>query len=120
MCFSAEVAPGHHLVIGAGTGLGLVGFVVGGIAAVAITGNRTGDGIWDLEPLFYGAAAGGTLGMALGVHLGNKRRGNLALDIVTGAAIWGAGIGIVTASDWQPVLPDCPARTGRKTARTTT
>ncbi len=42
--------------------------------------------------------------MALGVHLGNKRRGNLALDFVTGAAIWGAGIGIAAASDWDDTV----------------
>ena len=38
---------------------------------------------------------GGTLGMALGVHIGNGRRANLALDFLTASAVWGAGVGLV-------------------------
>ena len=38
---------------------------------------------------------GGTLGLALGVHIGNGRRGNLALDFLTASAVWGAGVGMV-------------------------
>ena len=42
--------------------------------------------------------------MALGVHLGNRRRGNVVVDFVTGAAIWGAGIGLAAASDWDDTV----------------
>ncbi len=85
----------------AGSGLGLVGFVVGGFSGAAMAQDCTGDEFCELEAAFLGAAAGGAFGMALGVHLGNQRRGNLALDFLTGAAIWGAGIGIAVASGWD-------------------
>ena len=88
----------------AGIGLGLAGFAIGGLTASGIASDCTSHELCQLEAAFYGAAAGGTFGMALGVHLGNKRRGNLALDFVTGAAIWGAGIGIAAASDWDDTV----------------
>ncbi len=83
-----------------GVGLGLAGFLVGGYTAVTLARDCIGD-YCGLEAAFFGAAAGGTFGMALGVHLGNRRRGNFLLDFVTGAAIWGAGIGIAASSDWD-------------------
>ena len=86
--------------VGAGVGLGVAGFLVGGLVAVAIAGDCTGD-MCNAEPALLGAAAGGTLGLALGAHLGNHRRGNFALDFATGAAVWGAGLGIAVASDWN-------------------
>lgn len=87
--------------VGAGIGLGLAGFLVGGLTGVAITHNCTGDEYCGLEGAFLGAAAGGTFGMALGVHLGNKRRGSFVLDFFTGAAVWGAGIAIASGSEWD-------------------
>lgn len=88
--------------IGAGIGLGVVGFAAGAFAALVMTQDCTE--VDCLEAAFYGAAAGGTFGMALGVHLGNKRRGSLALDFVTGTAIWGAGIEIAEASNWDDTV----------------
>ena len=90
---------------GLGIGLGLTGFLSGAFAGHALTrGCGAKDGACNFEAIFYGAAAGGTFGMALGVHLGNMRQGNLGLDFLTGAAIWGAGIGIAAASQWnEPV-----------------
>jgi hypothetical protein len=85
----------------AGLGLGLGGFAAGGLVGAVIASDCSGGEWCQLEGAFYGAAAGGTLGMALGVHLGNGRRGSLALDFLTGAAVWGAGIGIAAASDWD-------------------
>jgi hypothetical protein len=85
----------------AGLGLGLGGFAAGGLVGAGIANDCTGHEYCELEAAFYGAAAGGTFGMALGVHLGNGRRGSLALDFLTGAAVWGAGIGIAAASDWE-------------------
>ena len=87
--------------IGAGIGLGLAGFLVGGLTAAGIASHCSSDEYCQLEAAFYGAAAGGTLGMALGVHLGNHRRGNFPLDFITGAAVWGTGIGIAAASHWD-------------------
>jgi hypothetical protein len=88
----------------AGLGLGLAGFLVGGLTAASTVKDcphSEGPCSPQLEAAFYGAATGGTFGMALGVHLGNHRRGNLALDFLTGAAVWGAGIGIAAASGWD-------------------
>lgn len=86
--------------IGAGVGLGLAGFFAGAFTGSVLASGCTGD-FCGLEPAFYGAAVGGTLGMALGVHLGNQRRGNFGLDFLSGAAVWGAGIGIAAASKWD-------------------
>jgi hypothetical protein len=88
----------------AGLGLGLAGFLVGGLTAASTVKDcphSEGPCSRQLEAAFYGAATGGTFGMALGVHLGNHRRGNLALDFLTGAAVWGAGVGIAAASGWD-------------------
>jgi hypothetical protein len=85
--------------IGAGIGLGVAGFLAGGLIGSGSASNCTSSDFCQLEAAFYGAAAGGTFGMALGVHLGNGRRGNLALDFLTGALVWGAGIGIAAASN---------------------
>lgn len=90
--------------IGAGLGLGLVGFTAGALAAAEMAEGCSSHEFCQLEAAFYGAAAGGTFGMALGVHLGNMRRGNVAVDFVTGAAIWGAGIGIAAASGWDDTV----------------
>ena len=89
---------------GAGLGLGLVGFTAGALAAFKMAEDCSSHEFCELAAAFYGAAAGGTFGMALGVHLGNKRRGNFAVDFVTGAAIWGAGIGLAAASDWDDTV----------------
>jgi len=87
--------------IAAGIGLGLAGFLGGGLTASTMARHCTSNEYCQLEAAFYGAAAGGTLGMALGVHLGNHRRGNFALDFLTGAAVWGAGIGVAAATHWD-------------------
>jgi ABC-type uncharacterized transport system permease subunit len=81
--------------------LGGVGFVLGAGIAAAVAQDCTSSEYSVWEAAFYGAAAGGTLGMATGVHLGNGRRGNLLLDLLTAAAVWGIGIGIAAASDWN-------------------
>jgi hypothetical protein len=88
-------------VVAAGMGLGAAGFLAGGLTAASFSRGCTSGEYCQLAAVFYGAAAGGTLGMAVGVHLGNRRRGNLALDFMTGAAIWIAGIAVVSSSDWD-------------------
>jgi hypothetical protein len=77
--------------------LGVAGFIAGGLAA----GNAAVGDCEDLgclEAAFYGAAALGTVGVALGAHLGNGRRGDLLLDLATAAGIWVAGIGPILAT----------------------
>ena len=83
--------------------LGGAGFGLGGLIGALASSNCTSFEYCQLEGLFYGAAAGGTFGMALGVHLGNHRRGNLGLDFLTGAGIWGAGIAVVALSENEAV-----------------
>jgi hypothetical protein len=50
--------------------------------------------------IFLGAATG-TTGLALGVHLGNGRRGNFALDLLTASGVWATGFVLFVASDNQ-------------------
>ncbi|HJQ65615.1 MAG TPA: hypothetical protein VJ816_04520 [Gemmatimonadales bacterium] len=87
---------------GAGLGLGVVGFFAGGAAGYALSSNCRGE-LCQLPAMFFGAAAVGTFGMALGVHLGNRRQGNLAIDFLAGAGVWGIGITtIVLTGGWKP------------------
>lgn len=97
----AQVAPEPPLSrpVLAGAGLGVVGFFAGGLTGVELARNCTSSEFCGLVAAFYGAAVGGTVGLGVGVHLGNRRRGSLPLDVLTGAAIWGAGIGTVNATD---------------------
>jgi len=90
------------LSVGLGLGLGLAGFLVGGAAGYGLSSGCSED--WcQLPGVFVGAAAGGTFGMALGVHLGNRRQGNLALDCLAGAGVWGVGfVTLVLWSGWKP------------------
>lgn len=102
--FPAEPNVSHPLL--AGAGLGAAGFLAGalvGYSTVRSRCNQFPEDFCGLPESFYGAAIGGTFGMAVGVHLGNRRRGNLGVDFLTGAAIWAVGIGVVAASDWDGV-----------------
>ena len=81
--------------------MGLGGFFAGGLVGLALTSGCQGDDYCGLEGFLIGAAVGGTLGMAVGVHLGNDRRGSFPLDFLTGAGIWGIGIGAAALTDWD-------------------
>ena len=86
-----------------GLGLGAAGFLAGGGAAFYVA-DRSCSPYDDCCPPAYGlvgAAAGASLGMALGVHLGNDRRGSYFLDALTGAAVWGLGIAVTAGSGWD-------------------
>jgi hypothetical protein len=77
---------------GLAAGVGILGFVAGGYAALEATKDDCAE-FECIDPALYGAAIAGTIGVGIGAHLGNGRRGNVALDILTAAGIWGAGIG---------------------------
>jgi hypothetical protein len=94
-------APELGTVYAYGAAGGLVGFFTGGLAGLAFSHDCTGDDYCGLRGFLIGAAVGGTLSMAVGVHLGNDRRGSLPLDMLTGAAVWGVGIGTAAATGWD-------------------
>jgi hypothetical protein len=85
--------------------LGLAGFALGAYIGGHQGRNCSCDGEGGLEQAFYGAAIGGTAGMALGIHLGNRRRGNFLIDFVTAGAIWGGGMALGSALHWRGEAP---------------
>jgi hypothetical protein len=99
----AERPPSAIKAAGLGVLLGGVGFLAGGavvhrIASSCESGTPNPDNWCAFEATLIGAAIGGTSGMALGVHLGNGRRGSFALDLLTGGAVWGLGMGIAAST----------------------
>ena len=74
----------------AGLGLGTAGWFAGALLALEIEENCGGDFCFFDEVIFLGAATG-TTGLALGVHLGNARRGDFLLDLGAAGAVWGVG-----------------------------
>ena len=84
----------------AGTGVGALagGGLVLGYAALAYgLGNTDDGGPWFLA--IYGSIVGAGLGMPLGAHLANGRRGSLALDYVVPALATAAVSGVVQELD---------------------
>jgi hypothetical protein len=89
-----------------GIGMGLAGFALG-----AYVGTRAGHNSGDcgddgcITQGLYGAAIGGTFGLALGIHLGNRRRGNFLVDFAAAGGIWGAGMELGTLLHWRGQAP---------------
>ena len=92
----AQVAPepGIHSPLLAAAGLGLLGWGVGALTGYAVQHDCFGE-FCGFEGIFYGGAAGGGLGVAVGAHLGNRRRGSFALDVLTSGAVWGLGYAVM-------------------------
>jgi len=82
--------PGIHSPLLGAAGLGLLGWGLGALTGRAIQGDCIKE-FCELEGIFYGGAAGGGLGLAVGAHLGNRRRGNVLLNLVVSGAVWAAG-----------------------------
>ncbi len=89
--------PGIGSPIGAAMGLGLLGWGAGALAGHVIQGHCYEE-FCGWEGIFYGGAAGGGLGVALGAHLGNRKRGNFALDVLTSGAVWALGYALMRSS----------------------
>lgn len=88
--------------VGFGLLLGVAGFAGGALIGSAASDEcLNADDICIPQAAFFGAAGGGTLGMAAGVHLGNRRRGKFLLDFLVAAAVWGTGIAIAAGSEDQ-------------------
>lgn len=86
-------------VVGGGAGL-----VAGALAGAWLQGSKDPDCIdfcigW--EPI-VGALAGEALGLALGVHLANGRRGSLPLGMLTSAGI--LTVGAIGGNNVPPML----------------
>jgi len=82
--------PGIHAPLLAAAGLGLLGWGIGAVAG-GLSQADCGDEFCVFEGVFYGGAAGGGLGLAVGAHLGNRRRGSFLADLVVSGAVWGVG-----------------------------
>lgn len=91
----SEPSGGSTLV--AALGLGALGWGVGALAGHVIQGHCYEE-FCAWKGIFYGGAAGGGLGLAVGAHLGNRRRGNFALDVLTSGAVWGLGYAMMRSS----------------------
>lgn len=83
--------PGIHSPMLVGAGLGVLGWGIGALAGAAIESESTSGDCCPWQGVLYGGAAGGGLGLAVGAHIGNRRRGSFLLDLLTSGAVWGAG-----------------------------
>ncbi len=94
-------------MVAAGLGGGTVGFFAGGFVGYELGGGNLicGDDACGLEEAAYGAIAGESILLPLGVHLANHRRGNYGLSLLASAALGGFGILAVNASnDGSPLI----------------
>ena len=98
----------HPALLAGGGVLGGAAGLVGG----AIVGARaTRD---DCEDCFllggiYGAIAGGSAGLPLGVHVANGRRGRLLPSLAASLAIGGAGLGAAALTNRYEIMIPVPA-----------
>ena len=92
-----------------------VGGVLGGAAGLvggAYVGARaTEDQCEDCFLLggIYGAVAGGSAGLPLGVHVANGSRGRLLPSLVASLAIGGAGLGAAALTNTYEIMIPVPA-----------
>lgn len=86
-----EVSAARPILMSAG--LGAAGFLVGGLAGGLAASDCYGD-----QCVYGGVIAGGVLGLAVGAstgaHLGNRRRGSLAIDVLASVGGAAAGVGL--------------------------
>jgi hypothetical protein len=83
----------RSILFGALAGAG--GFYVGGLLGSKLSDEC--DDAYDLcleEGTVLGAAGGGTLGLAVGVHMGNGRQGSLGKDLLVASGIWAVGVAL--------------------------
>jgi hypothetical protein len=110
---SAQHAPPRQnstlrLVAGGVLG-GAAGLAVGGLGGAWIGGNSCDDdgnpdSCHGAEGLFFGAVAGQSLSVPVGVHLANQRAGRLGPSLLASALIAGAGALAVTSTQDDGVL----------------
>lgn len=105
---AASPRPVARLIAGGVLG-GAAGLATGGVIGVAIGANHcTDEGNPDSchapQGLVYGAVAGQTLSIPLGVHIANSRQGSLLPSMLASAAVAGAGALAISRSDSDAVL----------------
>ena len=94
------------MVVG-GLAAGVVGFYVGGYTGAALGGgNRVcGDDPCGLVGAVWGAAAGVSTFIPLGVHLANHRRGSYGAELAASLLVGAVGVGLAfQANDAVPLL----------------
>ncbi len=86
---------------------GAVGFAGGALIGATLGGGNAicGDDACGLEEAAYGAIAGQSILLPLGVHIANGRRGNYGFSLITSVVIGAAGIVAVDATnDGSPFI----------------
>jgi uncharacterized membrane protein len=81
-----------------GVVLGAVGFFGGALIGHGSAGDCSGE--WcDLGATALGALIGETAGVTVGAHLGNRRRGNVGLDLLAAAGMTTLGVIVLSRND---------------------
>jgi hypothetical protein len=111
----ASLAPNRSVIVGGRTthpALLALGGVVGGAVGVvggAIAGARATEARCEdcaIVGGIYGAVAGGSVGLPLGVHVANRGRGSFLPALGASLAIGGAGLGVaLLANDAAIMIP---------------
>jgi hypothetical protein len=98
---SVGVANNSGAMVVAGLTAGAIGFFVGGYAGAALGGgNRTcGDDPCGLESALWGATAGVSTFIPLGVHLANHGRGNYGSELAASVIVGIVGLGFTYSSN---------------------
>lgn len=95
-----------RMVLGGLAG-GAVGLVAGGLLGAVIGNDDDSEEGW--VDALQGAVIGGTIGesagIALGVHLANRRRGSLPLELVASTAIGVIGLLVLYENQSPPIAP---------------
>ncbi len=80
---------------------GAVGFAGGALIGATLGGGNAicGDDACGLEEAAYGAIAGQSILLPLGVHIAHGRRGNYGFSLITSVVIGAAGIVVVDATN---------------------
>ncbi|HEY8257201.1 MAG TPA: hypothetical protein VIG08_06055 [Gemmatimonadales bacterium] len=85
---------------------GAVGVFAGALAGAKLTEHDCED--CALVGAVYGAIAGGSAVLPLGVHLANRGRGNFALSLLSSLAIGGVGLAIAHEANSAAVMIPVP------------
>jgi hypothetical protein len=94
------------LMVVGGVAGGAAGVLAGGIIGAKVRENACEDCF--LPGLVYGAIAGGSAALPLGVHLANGRRGSFGTSLLASLAIGGAGLGLATLTGEYGVIVALP------------